>query len=155
MTSSPQHPEGPPHLLSAINPSAGQHPIPAREADLARALRCATSAWSRFPYLAMRYGERGRQFTNRDSCWLVSLYDLEDVLVIANLRWHAATGLRAMLEQLRAQRCALLDQHRHDALVTQWQSRFAACSGRRVRDAAALQFLLAWTPCLASNALGG
>lgn len=172
MTSPQLHPAELPHRLSAINPSAGQHPIPEREADIARALRCSEAAWRRYPYLAMRYGDRGRQFTNSDSCWLVSLYDLDEALVIANLqwlrtvlasrglptiiletqlgiidadvaeheraRWQTSTGFRAMLEQLQAQRDALIDAHRHDALVAQWQSRFDTCAGRRVRDAANL-----------------
>lgn len=172
MSSDPRSPDEVPLRLSAINPEAGQHPIPERETDVARALRCGAAAWRRFPYLAMRYGDRGRRFTSSDSCWLVSLYDLEESLVLANLqwlrtvlasrglptiiledqlrkidadiadhereRWESATGFRTMLEQLRAQRSALLDQDRHDELVAHWQSQFDACPGRRVRDAADL-----------------
>lgn len=172
MTSPPLQPDEPPRRLSAINPEAGEHPIPEREADVARALRCSTAAWRRFPYLAMRFGERGRRFTSSDSCWLVSLYDLDASLVGVNLqwlltvlasrglpsiiledqlrkidddvaehereRWTSSTGFRAMLEQLQEQRNSLLDRRLHDELVAQWQARFDACSGRRVRDAAAL-----------------
>lgn len=100
-TADPIDPEGPQRRLSAINPGAGQHAMPARETDLARALRCAEAAWGRFPYLAMRYGDRGRRFTNSDSCWLVSLYDLEESLVIKNLQWLrtvlASRGLPTMI----------------------------------------------------------
>ena len=42
-----------------------------REIELA--LRAAKTAWERYPYLADRYGERGRRFTDSDSCWLVTL----------------------------------------------------------------------------------
>ena len=73
--------------VTAINPEAGRHAMPRSDVEVARALRCARVAWERFPYLADRFGERGRRFTNSDSCWLVSLYDEAPSDVTASLRW--------------------------------------------------------------------
>ena len=75
------------HRVTAINPEAGRHAMPRSEAEVTRALRCAQSAWLRFPYLDARYGERGRRFTRSDSCWLVALYDVEELLVVKSLSW--------------------------------------------------------------------
>ena len=75
------------HRITAINPEAGRHAMPRSEAEVTRALRCAQSAWLRFPYLDARYGERGRRFTRSDSCWLVALYDVEESLAVESLLW--------------------------------------------------------------------
>lgn len=89
------------HRISAINPEAGRHAMPQSDAEIARALRCAAAAWQRFPYLEMRFGRRGRRFTNSDSCWLVSLYDLEEAIVVRSLVWLrgvlASRGLPTMI----------------------------------------------------------
>ncbi len=66
------------HRVTALNPEAGRHAMPQSEVEIARALRCAEIAWSRFPYLEMRFGERGRRFTSSDSCWLVTLRGLDE-----------------------------------------------------------------------------
>jgi heme oxygenase len=55
------------HRVTALNPEAGRHAMPQSEVEIARALRCAEVAWRRFPYLEMRFGERGRRFTSSDS----------------------------------------------------------------------------------------
>lgn len=128
MNASPLHPDGPGRRLSAINPDAGQHAIPERESDIARALRCSTAAWRRFPYLGMRYGARGRRFTSSDSCWLVSLYDHDAALVHANLQW-----LRTVLASRGLPTIILDDQLRKiDADVAEHEpERWQASSGFR------------------------
>jgi len=75
------------HRVTAINPEAGRHAMPQSDTEIARALRCAAAAWKRYPYLEARYGERGRRFTQSDSCWLVSLYDMDEAVVVKSLRW--------------------------------------------------------------------
>ncbi|MBA2668232.1 MAG: biliverdin-producing heme oxygenase [Trueperaceae bacterium] len=75
------------HRVTAVNPEAGRHAMPQSDVEIARALRCAEAAWARFPYLAARFGERGRRFTNGDSCWLVSLYDADEAVVVRSLIW--------------------------------------------------------------------
>ena len=93
------------HRLTAINPEAGRHAMPRSEVEIARALRCAKVSWDRFPYLAERFGERGRRYTNSDSCWLVSLYDEPAPSVVAGLRW-----LRIVLAS-RGLPTVILEQH--------------------------------------------
>lgn len=75
------------HRVTAVNPEAGDHAMPQSETEIARALRCAEAAWREFPYLAMRYGERGRRFTSSDSCWLVSLGELDEAELLSALSW--------------------------------------------------------------------
>lgn len=75
------------HRVTAVNPEAGDHAMPQSETEIARALRCAEAAWREFPYLAMRYGERGRRFTSSDSCWLVSLRELDESELLQALSW--------------------------------------------------------------------
>lgn len=93
------------HRVTAINPEAGRHAMPRSDVEVARALRCAQAAWERFPYLAERFGERGRRFTSSDSCWLVSLYDEPERPVVASLRW-----LRVVLAS-RGLPTVILEQH--------------------------------------------
>ena len=83
----PYDPDALQHRITAINPEAGRHAMPQLETEIVRALRCAQAAWKRFPYLDARYGERGRRFTHSDSCWLVTLYDLDEASVLKSLLW--------------------------------------------------------------------
>lgn len=59
-----------------LNPEAGDHAVPEDPRELAAALRAGERTWERFPYYEKRYGERGRRFTQSDSAWLATLYDL-------------------------------------------------------------------------------
>ena len=59
--------------IAAINFEAGDHAMPQNPLEIDLALRAAKVAWERYPYLEHRYGERGRRFTDSDSCWLVTL----------------------------------------------------------------------------------
>ena len=59
--------------VAAINFEAGDHAMPQNPLEIDLALRAAKVAWEKYPYLAHRYGERGRRFTDSDSCWLVTL----------------------------------------------------------------------------------
>jgi hypothetical protein len=59
--------------IAEINLEAGDHAMPQDPREIDLALRAAQAAWDRYPYLDQRYGERGRRFTDSDSCWLVTL----------------------------------------------------------------------------------
>jgi heme oxygenase len=61
------------HQVAAINFEAGDHAMPQNPLEIDLALRAGRVAWERYPYLELRYGSRGRRFTNSDSCWLVTL----------------------------------------------------------------------------------
>ena len=73
--------------VTAINFEAGDHDIPQSPLEIALALRVGKSAWEQYPYLDKRYGERGKRFTNSDSCWLVALTRMPVETATKNLEW--------------------------------------------------------------------
>ncbi|MCW5852129.1 MAG: hypothetical protein KIT87_18795 [Anaerolineae bacterium] len=75
--------------LHALNPAAGEHALPSDPREMEAALRASERSWRRFPYLAARYGERGRQFTGSDSAWIVTLRDFDQTTVDRNILWLA------------------------------------------------------------------
>jgi hypothetical protein len=91
--------------VSGINFEAGDHAIPENPSEIALALRAGKAAWDKFPYLGLRYGERGKRFTNSDSCWLVTLTRMHPEVATKNLEW-----LRAVLAS-RGIPTVILEQH--------------------------------------------
>jgi hypothetical protein len=76
------------HHIATINFEAGNHAMPQNPAEISLALRAAKVAWEKYPYLEHRYGERGRRFTDSDSCWLVTLARApREVTVTKSLEW--------------------------------------------------------------------
>jgi hypothetical protein len=74
--------------VAVINFEAGDHAMPQNPLEIDLALRAAQVAWEKYPYLAHRYGERGRRFTDSDSCWLVTLTRApRQVAVTKALEW--------------------------------------------------------------------
>jgi hypothetical protein len=74
--------------VAAINLEAGDHAMSQNPLEIDLALRAAKVAWEKYPYLAHRYGERGRRFTDSDSCWLVTLTRApRQVAVTKALEW--------------------------------------------------------------------
>jgi len=74
--------------IAAINLEAGDHAMPQNPLEIDLALRAAKTAWEKYPYLEHRYGERGRRFTNSDSCWLFTLTRARrEVAVTRALEW--------------------------------------------------------------------
>ena len=62
--------------------------MPQNPLEIDLALRAAKVAWEKYPYLEHRYGERGRRFTDSDSCWLVTLTRApRQVAVTKALEW--------------------------------------------------------------------
>jgi len=72
---------------SDINPEAGGHTVPQNPMDIVLALQAGKMAWEAFPYLQMRFGERGMRFTSSDSCWLLALTQLPTEAATKNLNW--------------------------------------------------------------------
>ena len=58
---------------SAINPSAGSHPVTSDPRELEAARRAGNASVAEFPYYLERFGERGRRFGTSDGAWLVTL----------------------------------------------------------------------------------
>lgn len=82
-------PPGPQQPATALNPEAGQHRVTADPRALAAVDR--TTAWylAAHPYVAGRYGARGRAFTQSDGAWLVTLAEHEPAHLRAQLWWLA------------------------------------------------------------------
>ena len=74
--------------VAAINFEAGDHAMPQTPLEIDLALRAAKAAWEKYSYLEHRYGERGRRFTNSDSCWLFTLTRApREIVVTKALEW--------------------------------------------------------------------
>ncbi len=70
-----------------INPEAGNHPIPDDEREIRAALKASTRSWTEFPYYEHRYGERGKRFSDSDTCWLVTLTRLDQKSMQRQIEW--------------------------------------------------------------------
>ena len=70
-----------------INPEAGNHPIPEDEREIAAALKASGRGWDAFPYYELRYGERGKRFSDSDTCWLVTLTALDQETIQKQVDW--------------------------------------------------------------------
>ena len=71
----------------AINFEAGLHAMPQNPLEIDLALRAGKAAWDKYPYLALRFGERGWRFTSSDSCWLVTLTQVPVEVASKQLEW--------------------------------------------------------------------
>lgn len=70
-----------------LNPEAGHVPVPSDARELAASQRAAAKRWRCFPYLGLRYGARGRRFTNSDSAWLCTLVEQPLPYVRDQVQW--------------------------------------------------------------------
>ncbi|MBD3223816.1 MAG: hypothetical protein GF313_03755 [Caldithrix sp.] len=75
--------------VTRINPEAGVHPIPERDDEIEAALAASQRGWEAFPYYAARYGERGKRFSDSDTCWLVTLTRLDQESFTRQIDWIA------------------------------------------------------------------
>lgn len=73
--------------VTRINPEAGNHPVPQDEREIEAALIASGRSWDAFPYYALRYGERGKRFSDSDTCWLVTLTSLDPEVVQRQIDW--------------------------------------------------------------------
>ncbi len=73
--------------VTRINPEAGNHPIPDDEREIQAALKASNRGWVEFPYYEHRYGERGKRFSDSDTCWLVTLTSLDQVSMQNQIEW--------------------------------------------------------------------
>lgn len=70
-----------------LNPEAGSHSIVQDPDLLAIALKAGRKTWRQFPYLAYRFGERGKRFTDSDSGWIVGLTELPASTMAKQVDW--------------------------------------------------------------------
>jgi hypothetical protein len=62
-----------PGAAVSINPEAGWHPVTEDPREREAGVRATDRSLERFPYLAWRFGERGRRFCESDSAWMATL----------------------------------------------------------------------------------
>lgn len=76
-------------MASAVNPEAGDHPVPRddRLAELAAAVGRACHL--AFGYLERRYGSRGEAFARSDGVWMATLVDMPEAQAQRRLEWLA------------------------------------------------------------------
>lgn len=72
---------------TAINPEAGDHPVPQNPAIIQAAIRSGRRCHKEFSYFERRYGERGRSFTDSDAAWLALLTDQSEAVVYDQVMW--------------------------------------------------------------------
>jgi len=72
---------------TALNPEAGDHPVPQNPKILQAALRAGRRCHEEFSYYELRYGERGRRFTDSDAAWLAALADQPVEVVADQVLW--------------------------------------------------------------------
>jgi heme oxygenase len=75
------------YTATALNPEAGDHPVPQNPLILQAALRAGRRCRDEFSYYERRYGERGRRFTESDAAWLAALADQPASVVTAQVQW--------------------------------------------------------------------
>ena len=90
--------------VTRINPEAGNHPIPEDEREIQAALKASDRAWAEFGYYEQRFGERGKRFSDSDTCWLVTLTGHDQSILQQQIDWLcrvlAARGMPTiMMEQ--------------------------------------------------------
>lgn len=90
---------------TAINGEAGQHPVPTDPRELQAAMLAGHQCWARFPYYALRYGERGERFARSDAAWQATLCHYPPDEIEQQVRWLArvlaARGMPSMLLQVQ------------------------------------------------------
>ena len=73
--------------VSRINPEAGSHPMPKNESEIRAALSASDMMVRLFPYLELRYGSRGKRFSDSDTLWLVTLTNFDMKSVNDQIEW--------------------------------------------------------------------
>ena len=73
--------------VAQINPEAGNHPIPEDEREIQAALQASNRGWAEFPFYQQRYGERGKRFSDSDTCWLATLVTLDPESLQKQIDW--------------------------------------------------------------------
>jgi heme oxygenase len=114
------------HHVAAVNFEAGSHAMPQDPREIALALTAGRAAWKAYPYLELRFGERGKRFTSSDSCWLVALTRMPVATATGSLEW-----LRSVLAT-RGLPTVILEEHLR-AILLAFKSDFPDWSERSAR----------------------
>lgn len=87
--------------VTRINPEAGNHPIPDDQREIDAALAASSLCWKEFPYYEHRYGQRGKRFSDSDTCWLATLTAMRQDRMQRQIDWLcrvlAARGMPSLM----------------------------------------------------------
>jgi heme oxygenase len=97
-----------------INPEAGNHPMPEDEREILAALDASGQGWDEFAYYEFRYGQRGRRFSDSDTCWLTTLANLEQEELNRQVAWIGRVLATRGMPRIMMERTL---RFLHDALV--------------------------------------
>ena len=127
-----------------INPEAGNHPIPDDEREIQAALSASNRCWNEFPYYEQRYGDRGKRFSDSDTCWLVTLTRLDAESMQKQIEWIGRVlSTRGMPQIMLEQTLNFLYDELTKAVPENKASydklRWAAEALREVRDSTILE----------------
>lgn len=99
----PFQPESRTYTVTAINPEAGRHAVPADAREVEASLRASDLCWQRYPYYEQRYGERGFRFARSDAAWQATLCRFKPSQIVQQVRWLgrvlAGRGMPTLLLQ--------------------------------------------------------
>lgn len=76
-------------MASAVNPEAGDHPVPQDNRLAEVAGEVGRACHLAFGYLGRRYGNRGEAFARSDGVWMVTLVELPETLAHRRVDWLA------------------------------------------------------------------
>jgi hypothetical protein len=71
------------------NPDAGNHPLPDNPDEVIASIRAAERCMDTFPYLGIRFGQRGDAFARTDSGYLTTLVRFPQDYLIEQVQWLA------------------------------------------------------------------
>lgn len=73
--------------ITRINPEAGNHPMPDDEREIHAALNASQRTWDFFSFFPQCYGDRGKRFSDSDTCWLATLYKFDVPTIVTQVKW--------------------------------------------------------------------
>lgn len=76
-------------MQNPLNLDAGDVPAPVDPAEIAAALEASRIGLRAFPYMAWRYGAKGKRFSDSDSGYLLTLLHHEQETVDSQVNWLA------------------------------------------------------------------
>ena len=132
-------------VATALNPEAGRHPVTQDEAEMTAVYRAGEITWGDLPYLAARYGERGRRFVTSDSAWFATLALKPKGLVWSQILWLnsvlAARGMPRLIlaSHLRTLATELGNSNGHlggEYVLLEWAANELTAAGQEHIDAA-------------------
>lgn len=75
------------YTITALNPDSGRHVVPQDRTVLEAVLRATDRVLAEYSYITLRFGLRGRRFTDSDGAWVLTLLAEGRDTLNAQVRW--------------------------------------------------------------------